>query len=154
MLCYATTVEDVPDLTDGHRLVARVLYPIQIGLRRWGDAVVVAVLVLPLVGARLTVKRTGDDPFDHDLALADQHLVRLLGGLIQLIEWDHAGVRSDLEHRVGGCVEDPGTCSLLLGAELLNNPGPRSRPVADDPASCFVFEAAQHIFGETFRIGR
>src|SRR5215218_292933 len=129
MLCYASAVEDVFDLTDGHGLVTRVLYAVQVGLRGRGDAVVVAVLVLPFVGAGLAVEGTGDDPFDHDLTLADEHLVGLFGGLIQFVEWDHAGMRGDLEDGVGGGVEDPGPRFLLLGAKFLYDLGPRGRPV-------------------------
>src|SRR5215213_5764907 len=119
MPCYATAVEDVPDLADGHSLVACVLYAVQIGLRGRGDPVVVAVLVLPLVGARFPVEGTGDYPFDHDLALPYEHLVCLLGSLLQLIERDHVGMRGDLEDGVGGGVKDPGPCPLLLGTKLL-----------------------------------
>src|SRR5215210_5560615 len=97
MLCNATAVEDVPYLADGHGLIACVLYAVQIGLRRRGYAVVVTILVLPFVGARAPVEGTGDNPLHHDLTLADEHFVSLFGGLIQLIEWDHAGVRGDLE---------------------------------------------------------
>src|SRR5215216_589730 len=154
MLSYTCSVEDVPYLADGHGLVARVLYAVQIGLCGQGYAVVVAVLVLPLVGARFPVEGTGDDPFNHDLTLADEHLVGLLGGLIQLIERDHAGMRGDLEDGVSGGVEDPGSRLLLLGAELLYDLGPRGRPVSYDGAPRLVLEATQHVLWEAFRIGR
>src|SRR5215210_8626292 len=101
MLCYASAVEDIPDLADGHGLVARVLYAVQVGLRGRAYAVVVAVLVLSLVGAFTPMVGTSDNPFDHDLALADQHFVGFFGGFVQLFEWDHAGVRGDLEDGIG-----------------------------------------------------
>src|SRR5918997_3387098 len=141
MLCYASAVEDVPDLSYGHRLVARVLYPVQVRLRGRGYAVVVAVLVLSLVGARLPVEGTGDNPFDHDLTLADEHLVGLFGGLIQLFERDHAGVRGDLEDGVGGGIDDPGPGLLLLGTQLFYDPGPRGRPVPYNSAPRLLLEA-------------
>jgi hypothetical protein len=100
------------------------------------------------------VEGTGDDPFDHDLTLADKHLVGLLGCLIQLMKRDHTGVRRDLEHRVGGGVEDPGSRLLLLGTQLLDDSGPRSRSVAYYPAPRFVFEAAQYFYWEALRICR
>src|SRR5215210_2190587 len=153
MPCYATAVEDVPDLADSHGLVACVLYAVQIGLRGRGDAVIMTVLVLPLVEAGLAVEGTGDDAFDHDLTLADEHLVGLFGSLIQLVEWDYAGVSGDLEDGVGRGVEDPGPCLLLLGAKLLNYLGPRGWPVPKDPAPRRVLEATQYFFRETFRIG-
>src|SRR5215210_1799128 len=154
MLCYASAVEDVFDLTDGHGLVTRVLYAVQVGLRGRGDAVVVAVLVLPFVGAGLAVEGTGDDPFDHDLTLADKHLVGLFGSLIQFIERDYAGMRGDLENGVGRGVEDPGSRLLLLGAQLLYDLCPRGRSVPKDPAPRLVLEAAQYFVGEAFRICR
>src|SRR5215208_1439442 len=154
MSCYATAVEDVPDLADSHGLVACVLYAVQIGLRGRGDAVIMTVLVLPLVEAGLAVEGTGDDPFDHDLTLPDEHLVGFFGSLIQLIEWDYAGVCCDLEDGVGGSVEDPGPGSFLLGTQLLNDLGPRGRPVPYDPAARLVLEAAQYPVGEAFGIGR
>ena len=52
----ALAVEDVPDLADRHDRVARILYTVEVGLRGRCDAVVVAVLVLALVGARLAVE--------------------------------------------------------------------------------------------------
>src|SRR5215212_3533683 len=141
VLGYAAAVEDVLDLAYGRGLVSCVLYAVQIGLRGRGYAVVVAVLVFADVGAGLAVEGQGDDPFDHDLALVDQHLVCLCGSLIELIEWDHAGVCRDLEDGVSGGIEDPGPCPLLLGTQLLDDPGPRGRPVPQYPAPRLLLEA-------------
>src|SRR5918997_1320981 len=120
-------VEDVPDLADRHNREAGGLDEVHVGLCGRAYAVVVAVLVLPLVGALLAVVRTGDDALDHDPAFPYKHLVSLFAGFVQLLEGDNVRVGGDLEDGVGRGVDDPGPTLLLLRPELLYDGGARGR---------------------------
>src|SRR4051812_34567328 len=67
VLRYALAVEDVPNLAYRDNLVPGVLDEIHVRIRGWGDAVIVAVVVLAFVGAPPAVVGAGDHPLDEDL---------------------------------------------------------------------------------------
>ena len=75
-------------------------------------------------------------------------------GVVELLERDRLLVRGDLEHRVGGRVDDPLARLLVLLAELLDHLGPRCRLVAEDAAAGAVHERVDHLVGEAVRVGR
>jgi hypothetical protein len=150
----ALAVEDVPDLAHRDYLVGCVLYPVEVGLRGRGDAVVVAVLVLALVDACAAAERPRYDPLHQDLPLPDEHAVGLLAGFVQLIEWNYAGVGGDLEDGVSRGVDDPGPRLLLLRPQFLDDLRAGCWPVPEDPAPGLVLEAHQHPVGEAVGVGR
>ncbi len=63
-------------------------------------------------------------------------------------------VRCDLEHGVGGRVDDPLPGLLVLLAVLLDHLGPRGRLVAENAAAGAVHERIDHLVGEAVRIRR
>ena len=105
-----------------------------------------------LVVARRPEERAGDDAADG--VLAGQDLARRATGVVQLLERDRLLVRGDLEHRVGGRVDDPLAGLLVLLAVLLDHLGARRRLVAEHAAAGAVHERIDHLVGEAVRIRR
>src|SRR6476620_5595518 len=97
-----------------------------------------------------------EGPRDHaaDGMLAGENLPRAARGGIELFKWNRLLVGCDLEHRVGGGVNDPLACSLMLLAELLNDLRPRRGLVPDHAAPGLVHEWIDHVVRESVRVRR
>ena len=105
-----------------------------------------------LVSSRRPQKRACDHAADG--VLAGEDLARAPTGVVELLERDRLLVRGDLEHGVGGRVDDPLARLLVLLAVLLDHLGSRRGPVAEHAAPGAVHEGIDHLVGEAVRIGR
>ena len=143
--------EDVADLPDAVRRVPRGADRGQVVRPPRLEREVVPVRRALVVPGRPD-ERPGDDAADG--VLAGQDLARRATGVVELLERDRLLVRGDLEHRVGGRVDDPLAGLLVLLAELLDHLGPRRRLVAENAAAGAVHERIDHLVGEAVRIGR
>ncbi len=142
---------DVADLPDAVHLRAGGADLRQVVRLRRQERPVVAVR-RALVVAGLAGERTCDDAADRVRPREDA--ARDLAGRVQLVERDRLLVRGDLEHRVGGGVDDPLARLLVLLAELLDDVRPRRGLVADHAPAGLVGELLDHLEREAVRVGR
>ena len=101
--------------------------------------------------AGLADKRAGNHPADAVLAL--QHLAGLLAHFVKLVNRNDLFMRGNLEHAVGGSIDNRFAGGEMFRAKRIKNlrPGSRNIPKNLPPGSAGKFR--DDLFGKTARIG-
>ena len=148
---YAPPGEQVRDLADRRDLVALRDQPIEQRLADRRHRVIVTIRC-----ALERARQADERPRDHapQAQALDANVVGRLAPLVELRHGHDAFVRGDLEHAVGGRVDDREAGLHVLGTELVDDRGARRDHVADRLAADARLELLDHLLGKAVREGR